>query len=231
MMHTLWKRAIIESVPVEGNPNAWNDIVEALGAMGVVFPGETLLEYREDRDFVRMGGESYGASFTVTVKDAAKRFVVRPVYAKALIVGFGEAGTLAAIRTQIERLRILSGWGILTPLVYGHGTGTIYEEFISGPAPDPSGHPSLEGMARIAAILDLHGARPLSFLEDLMMDDRRRLRYVDAGFDLGHIQDGLPPDPDRPALRTLLTAAGDRAPSAAEAYERQYLIITMRQGG
>ena len=232
MLRTLWIRAIIESIPIAGNPSAWKEIESELRAKGIVANDDRLLDYQEERDFIRMGGESYGATFTVRVEGKSGA-TTRTVYAKAIIGGFGEEATAMVVRAQVERLRLLETWGIRTPHVYGCGKGTIYEEFISGKVPEPAHYPDLEDLARIAAILDCRGARPLNFLADLLEDGGGELRYVDAGCDLGHIEDGMVPRLERPALSTLLAAAGERAAEAVSAYERQYQRVKAEptQGG
>lgn len=213
MVHTLGRTAIIESVPIDGNANLRGGIERALRACGLVEGTEKLLEYREERDFVRMGGESYGAVFMVRVCDDYVGVLERKVYAKAIIGGFGEVGTALTVRNHVERLRLLASWGIRTPRVYGHGKGTIYEEFIEGGTADPRRH--TDDLARIAAILDHRGASPLNYLADVM-DGRGEAVYVDAGFDLGNIVDGMPPNPARPAERTLLDAFPKEVRGAVE---------------
>ena len=226
MVQTLWKRAIIEDVPVPGNPKVFEDIRAALTSMGIIGGTEKFLGYFEERPFVRMGGESYGAVFTVRVWDDYIGPLSRTVYAKAIIGGFGEEGTALTVRTQVERLRLLSAWGIRTPRVYGHGKGTIYEEFVVGRALVPSSYADIGELARIAAILDHRGAKPLTFLSDLL-DKDGALYYVDVGCDLGHIAHGMPPCPERHALASLLAAAPGRAEEAKAAYEKHYA----QQGG
>ena len=225
-VQTLWKRAIIENVPVPGNPKVLEEIEAALIAMGIVGGAEKFLDYFEERPFVRMGGESYGAVFTVKAWDPYVGPVKRTVYAKAIIGGFGEEGTALTVRTQVERLRLLSAWGIRTPRVYGHGNGTIYEEFVAGRALDPVSYADVGELARIAAILDFRGAKPLTFLSDLL-DRDGALYYVDVGCDLGHIADGMPPCAERRALASLLAAVPGRTGEARAAYGRHYA----QQGG
>lgn len=219
-INVLGARAIIECVRVAGNPHAEREVESALRWHGLLADDERLLAYAEERDFVRAGGESYGAVFRVESEDRSGRTSRRTVYAKAVVTGCGQAATETAVREQVGRLKRLSGWGIRTPRVYGSGRGTIYLEHVEGNPPDPARH--LEELARTAAILDFRGAHPIDFVSDLV-ERGGELFYVDAGSDLGHLAEGLPPNADRPARRTLLWAvAGKERPQAESAYARAY---------
>ena len=132
----LGARAIIECVRLEGNPHAVQEVVSALRWYGLLAEGERLLDYVEERDFVRAGGESYGAVFRVEAAGRSDRTSVRKIYAKAIVTGFGPEASETAVRVQIGRFRLLSSWGIRTPRVYGGGRGTIYLEHVEGIAPE-----------------------------------------------------------------------------------------------
>ncbi len=222
MLQVLGKHAIIGGTPVSGNAGARADVEAALRGCGVIAAGERMLGYREDSAFVRMGGESYGAAFCVTVEGRGGT-VERHAYAKAIIAGFGVSQSRKAVVTQVERLRLLVRWGIPTPFVYGHDDGTIYMELLIGRPLAPMAHHDVEGPAAIAAILDARGARPLNFVADLMVLADGTLRYVDVGWDLGEVAEGNDPAADRPALRTLLAAFGpQRSSECAAAYAKHY---------
>jgi hypothetical protein len=223
-MHTvLWKRAIIESVPVESNPTALHDIETALRSRGIIAADERLIEYRELQDFVRAGGESYGARFRIRAMDRSGQVADRDIYAKAIVTGFGTEGTSKTVAEQVRRLRLLRTWGIRTPRVYGSGPGTIYEEFINGRPFAVEGWWDWEELAGVAATLDFRGARPINFLSDLMVGPGPHFFYVDTGCDLGHIVDGMPPAADAPSRRALLDAFPERLrPSLDKAYRMAY---------
>lgn len=205
MHQVLWQRAIIEDVPVAGNPEAARGIEIALRAKGVIVDGEELISYRERIPFRRAGAESYGAVFSVTVL-AEGRTVRRTVYAKALIAGFGLEGSRSAVAAQVGRLSLLGRWGIRVPRVYGYGDGTIYLAWIAGASFRPGIKARVDELARIAAVLDFRGAGPLDFLADLRIDPSGLPHYIDVGGDLGHIADGQPPKAGCPAWRRLLEA-------------------------
>lgn len=182
-------RAIIDCVPVTGNPEAHAHLQEALRRLGILTENERLLSYEEERDFFRADNESCGAVVRVEYSDRLVRTRTMTIYAKAIVTGFGTEGTDLAMRTQVERLRTLSAWGIRTPRVYGSGKGTIYLEHVEGSAPDPVLH--RKELARIAAILEAHGARPIGFPNGLV-DRGGELFWLDVGSDLGHLPDSRP---------------------------------------
>lgn len=222
------ERAIIDCVRVAGNPEAEKDIEAALRKYRILHGIERLAAYEELRDFARAGGESYGAVFRLAYTLGDNPPYERVVYAKAIVTGFGEAASEQAVRIQRARLYRLSSWHIRTPVVYGGGRGTLYLEHIEGHPPDPVRH--LEDIARIAAILDVRGARAVGFLSDLV-ERGGELYYVDAGSDLGHLSDDAPPNADRPALRTLLgsVAEADRR-KAQDCYLRHHELLLTAGG-
>ena len=207
----LWKNAVIDSVPVEGNPAARTEIEDALRRLDIIAADERLESYREEAPFERKGGESFGAAFTVTVTTASGRTEHRSVYAKAIVSPFPEERA----RLETGRLRQLKSWGIRVPRLYGWSRGTIYMEFLPGNrdrlladlqdgcTTRPDRYVRLDELARFAAILDFHGATPLDFVLDLAVDAIGHWCYVDAGFDLGDVPAAAAPNPTKPALASL----------------------------
>lgn len=221
------ERAIIDSVLVRGNYAAFEDLEAALNRLGILSCKERLLVYEEELDFVRKGGDAFGAVFRVESSDRLSRTRQTRVYAKVVVTGFGEAGTAIAVCSQIQRLRLLSAWGIRTPRVYGRGKGTIYQDFIEGSGPAPSRYP--DELARMAAVLDYHGARTLGFLEHFI-DRGGELYCVDAGCDLGEISDGRPPNEDQPVKRALLEACPGALCGRVEmSYDRERDRLSQRR--
>jgi hypothetical protein len=221
------ERAIIDCVLVTDNPKAEVELEAALRRLGLISEREALLAYEEVRDFSRMASGSFGAVFRVETKDHRSTVQRRTILTKVITTGFGEEGTARAVDAQVKRLHYLSAIGICTPRVYGSGRGTIYQDFIDGAAPAPANYP--DELAQIAARLDFHGARPLNFLDDLVLRGGE-LYCVEAGSDFGAITLGLPPNPDQPARRALLDALpGTLRHQAETAYG--HAIGQLRRGG
>jgi hypothetical protein len=213
------ERAIIESIQTFGKPAACQELEAALRRFGILSSKEKLLNYEEEREFVRVDSDSFGAVFRVEASDPRGRTRRTWVYAKAIVTGFGEEGTAIAVRSQLEKLRLLSTWGIRTPRVYGSGKGTIYQDYIEGTEPVPSRAP--DELARMAAVLDFHGVRPIGFLHHFI-DRGGELYCVDAGCDLGAISESRPPNSDRPSLKALLAECQGALRGRVEtSYERE----------
>lgn len=211
-LRIFWKNAIIDSVPIEGNPAAREVVDKALREMHIISADEKLIGYREETEFERRGAESYGTAFTVSIEKPDGRIESRMVYAKAIVNPFPQMRT----ELEVERLRLLESWGIRTPRIYGYGRGTIYQEYLSGDwksllsrlksgaIPDCQRSYYLNEIARIAAILDFRGVYAVDFIRDLWTDGDGRLYYVDAGSDLGEVRESIPPNASRPARQTLV---------------------------
>jgi hypothetical protein len=190
MRHTVFgERAILDCVQVSGNPDASEHLAYALRSLGILSERETLLAYEELQDFARASGGSYDAVFRLEYADRRGAAGRKTIRAKAIVTGFGEEGTAIAVRAQVERLRLLSAWGIRTPRVYGSGKGTIYLEHVEGILPDPVRH--AKELARIAVILEARRAQVIGFPNGLV-DRGGELFWLDVGSDLGHLPESRP---------------------------------------
>jgi hypothetical protein len=227
-LRTLCKNAIIDCVRVSDNPHARQDIEHALRSLNIVRPHEEFISYRENTPFVIKGGESYGADFEVQIKDAAGQMSNRRVYAKAITVPFAEH----YVERHVQRLTLLREWGIRVPLVYGYAQGTIYLAYIPSQwreFTDEQRFPYLNELTRIAAILDIHGAEPLDFIHDLLLDQEGNLYYADAGSDLSELHSDDRMGTKKCALNTLIAHFGDHYLTLIRKSYRKWRKTIIRQ--
>lgn len=219
---TLWENAIVGCVHVTKNPNIRQDIEHALRNLNIVRPPEKLVSYHEKTIFTLKGGESYGADFVVGVEDISGRRYDRHVYAKAIITPFAEYQT----KQQARRLALLHDWGIRVPFIYGHAQDTLYLDYIPSNWSELTNKQKalyLKELIKLAAILDLHGAQPIDFIRDLLLDPVGHLYYADVGSDLGELKPDGSIGSKKYALDTLLTYFGEHHSAIVQTLYQRWL--------
>lgn len=158
-------------------------IFDSLNAIGIQIPEYHKTFITGDRDWKRLGGETF----------VFRIFIINPefrlgIVMKACVAGFPVSCTMS---DWLDRRNFLNNHGISTPVLYAHDKATLIEEYIPNTlssilkSPNPLKNKSItQQLSNLAQILDDEGFRPLKLIPDLRSRGNDVV-VVDFGFDLG----------------------------------------------